>query len=280
MKICGLIRSLFMTKVISLAYITFKGGIRDRTIHTIVLLALLLLISTPLFSAFSMRQVVPVAVDYNLSTISFIGLLLSIFAGINLITKDIDKRSIYTVISLPISRSQYLIAKFLGLILLIVFSLFILTIFGSISIKLTAYLYPQDINSQIYWLKFFLSIFYIALKLIIIVSAVFLFSSFATSTFLPLVLSFIFYFIGESTEEVKTFIEGVGKERVSSVVKAVAQLAYYIFPNLSAYDLKPHAIYGLPLDYGNLLFVFLYGIFYTAIILTLSVMIFSRREFL
>jgi len=272
--------SNIMTKITSLAYITFKGGIRDRTIHTIVLLALLLLISTPLFSSFSMRQVVPVAVDYNLSTISFIGLLLSIFAGINLITKDIDKRSIYTVISLPLSRSQYLIAKFFGLVSLIFFSLIILTIFGSISIKLTSYLYPQDINSQIFWYKIFISIFYIYLKLIIITSAVFLFSSFATSTFLPLVLSFIFYFIGESIEEVKTFIEGVGKERVNPVVKAVAQFAYYIFPNLSAYDLKPHAIYGLPLDYGNLLFVFLYGIFYTAIILTISVMIFRRREFL
>ena len=272
--------SNIMTKITSLAYITFKGGIRDRTIHTIVLLALLLLVSTPLFSSFSMRQVVAVAVDYNLSTISFIGLLLSIFAGINLITKDIDKRSIYTVISLPISRSQYLIAKFFGLVSLIFFSLLILTLFGSISIKLTSYLYPQDINSQIYWLKFFLSIFYIALKLIIIVSAVFLFSSFATSTFLPLVLSFIFYFIGESIEEVKIFIEGVGKEKTSSIVKAIAQFAYYIFPNLSAFDLKVHAIYGLPLDYGNLLFVFLYSIFYTAIILTLSVMIFRRREFL
>ena len=269
-----------MNKILSLTYITFKGGIRDRTIHTIVLLALLLLISTPLFSSFSMRQVVQVAVDYNLSTISFIGLLLSIFAGINLITKDIDKRSIYTVISLPLSRSQYLIAKIFGLVSLIFFSLLILTIFGSISIKLTSYLYPQDINSQIFWYKIFISIFYIYLKLIIITSAVFLFSSFATSTFLPLVLSFIFYFIGESIEEVKTFIEGVGKERVNPVVKAVAQFAYYIFPNLSAYDLKPHAIYGLPLDYGNLLFVFLYGIFYTAIILTISVMIFRRREFL
>src|SRR3990172_8148189 len=138
-----------------------------------------------------------------MTKITSIGLLLSIFAGINLITKDIDKRSIYTVISLPISRSQYLIAKFFGLVSLIFSSLLILTLFGSISIKLTSYLYPQDINSQIYWLKFFLSIFYIALKLIIIVSAVFLFSSFATSTFLPLVLSFIFYFIGESIEEVK-----------------------------------------------------------------------------
>ena len=102
----------------------------------------------------------------------------------------------------------------------------------------------------------------------------------ATSTFLPLVLSFIFYFIGESIEEVKIFIEGVGKEKTSPIVKAVAQFAYYIFPNLSAFDLKAHAIYGLPLDYGNLLFVFLYSIFYTAIILTLSVMIFRRREFL
>ncbi|MBI3815732.1 MAG: hypothetical protein HY279_14850, partial [Nitrospinae bacterium] len=174
----------------------------------------------------------------------------------------------------------YLVAKFFGLVSIIFFSLSILTVFGGISILLTSYLYPQGINSEIFWYKFFLSIFYIALKLIIIVSAVFLFSSFATSTFLPLVLSFIFYFIGESTEEVKTFIEGIGKEKTSPVVKAVAQFAYYIFPNLSAFDLKSHAIYGLPLDYSNLIFVFSYGVFYAGIVLTISVIIFSRREFL
>ncbi|MEK6589217.1 MAG: ABC transporter permease [Nitrospinota bacterium] len=269
-----------MVKIKSLSFITFKGGIRDRTILGIVLLAFLLLISTPLFSSFSMRQILAVAVDYNLSTISFIGIILSIFAGINLIARDIDRRSIYTVISLPISRSQYLIAKFLGLVFIIIFSLLILTIFGSISILLTSHLYPQDLNSDIHWYKFFLSIFYIILKLIIITSAVFLFTSFTTSPFLPLILSFIFYFIGESTEEVKTFIEGIGREKTSPIIKAVAQFAYYIFPNLSAFDLKPHAIYGLPLDYRALFFVFLYGIFYTGVILTLSVIIFSRREFL
>jgi ABC-type transport system involved in multi-copper enzyme maturation permease subunit len=271
---------LKMNKIKSLAFITFKGGIRDRTILGIVILAFLLLISTPLFSSFSMRQILAVAVDYNLSTISFIGIILSIFAGINLIARDIDRRSIYTVISLPISRSQYLIAKFLGLVYIIIFSSFILTLFGSISILITSHLYPQDLNSDIHWYKFFLSIFYIILKLIIITSSVFLFTSFATSTFLPLILSFIFYFIGESTEEVKVFIEGIGKEKISPLIKAVAQFAYYIFPNLSAFDLKPHAIYGLPLDYMALFFVFLYGIFYTGVILTLSVIIFSRREFL
>lgn len=269
-----------MKKILTLAYITFKGGIRDRTIHGIVILAFLLLISTPLFSSFSMRQVIAVAVDYNLSTISFIGILLSVFAGINLITKDIDRRSIYTVVSLPISRSQYLIAKFLGLMCIIFFSLIILAIFGGISVILTSYLYPQDINSEIYWYKLFLSVFYTGLKLLIITSAVFLFSSFATSTFLPLALSFIFYFIGESTEEVKIFIEGIGKEKISPIVKIIAQFAYYIFPNLSAFDLKPHAIYGLPLDYSNLIYIFFYGIFYTGIILTLSIIIFGKREFL
>jgi ABC-type transport system involved in multi-copper enzyme maturation permease subunit len=271
---------LKMNKIKSLAFITFKGGIRDRTILGIVILAFLLLISTPLFSSFSMRQILAVAVDYNLSTISFIGIILSIFAGINLIARDIDRRSIYTVISLPISRSQYLIAKFLGLVYIIIFSSFILTLFGSISILITSHLYPQDLNSDIHWYKFFLSIFYIILKLIIITSAVFLFTSFATSPFLPLILSFIFYFIGESTEEVKTFIEGIGREKTSPIIKAVAQFAYYIFPNLSAFDLKPHAIYGLPLDYSALFYIFLYGIFYTGVILTLSVIIFSRREFL
>src|SRR3990172_4239248 len=97
--------SNMMTKIISLSYITFKGGIRDRTLFSIFILAL--------------------------------ALLLSIFVGNNLIAKDIDRRSIYTIISLPIKRTEYLIGKFIGLVLLLFISIIILSIFSFIAVYFT-----------------------------------------------------------------------------------------------------------------------------------------------
>ena len=273
--------SNMMTKITSLAYITFKGGIRDRTLFSIFILALTLILSIPLLSSFSMRQVAVVACDFSLSITSFIGLLLTIFVGNNLIAKDIDRRSIYTVISLPIKRTEYLIGKFIGLILLLFISIIILSIFSFIAVYFTEILYPQEINFTISWLNFIIANVFIFFKLIIIASVVFLFSTVATSSFLPLALTIIFYFVSESVEEVKAFVETTtGKERVSLPVIYVAKFVFYIFPNFEAFNFKQHTIYSLSIDSLNLLYLSSYSLLYTSIIIIISILSFQKREFI
>src|SRR5512144_731443 len=102
-----------------IALITFKEGIRNRALYGITLFALLLFGVTALVATMIPREVGKVSVDMALSTISFAGLLIVLFVGINLLAKDLDKRTIYTVLSRPISRSQYIIGKFFGMVLLI-----------------------------------------------------------------------------------------------------------------------------------------------------------------
>ena len=269
-----------MKNVLLLSYITLKGGIKDRTLFGIFILALALILSIPLLSSFSMRQVAVVACDFSLSITSFIGLLLTIFVGNNLIAKDIDKRSIYTIISLPIKRTEYLIGKFIGLILLLFISIIILSIFSFIAVYFTGLLYPQEINFTISWLNFIIANVFIFFKLIIIASVVFLFSAVATSSFLPLALTIIFYFVSESVEEVKAFIETTtGKERVSLPLIYVAKFVFYIFPNFEAFNFKQHTIYSLPIDSLNLFYLSAYSLLYSAIIILIAILSFQKREF-
>ena len=270
-----------MKNVLLLSYITLKGGIKDRTLFGIFILALALILSIPLLSSFSMRQVAVVACDFSLSITSFIGLLLTIFVGNNLIAKDIDKRSIYTIISLPIKRTEYLIGKFIGLILLLFISIIILSIFSFIAVYFTGILYPQEINFTISWLNFIIANVFIFFKLIIIASVVFLFSAVATSSFLPLALTIIFYFVSESVEEVKAFIETTtGKERISLPVIYVAKFVFYIFPNFEAFNFKQHTIYSLSIDSLNLLYLSSYSLLYTSIIIIIAIFSFQKREFI
>src|SRR3972149_5590549 len=107
-----------MTAVWSVALITFKEGIKNRVIFGIFIIALLLFAATTILITLFMRDIVKVAVDLSLYTVYFAGLLTLLFIGVNLFGKDLDKRTIYMVISRPISRSEYLIGKFSGIVML------------------------------------------------------------------------------------------------------------------------------------------------------------------
>ena len=104
-----------MKSVISLAIITFKEGIRNRALFGIGLLALFVLGLNLAVAGFFMRDIGKVTVDMNISALSFAGLLLIFFVGVNLMAKDIDRKTIHLVLSKPISRRQYIFGKFFGI---------------------------------------------------------------------------------------------------------------------------------------------------------------------
>ena len=189
-----------------IAFITFKEGIRNRALYGISLIALLLLGANPFISGMIPRNIGKVAVDIALSTISFSGLLVVLFIGINLMAKDLDKRTIYMVLSRPLSRSQYIVGKFLGLVMLIVTTVFILTVFASLSIFLIKLSAPNFFE-RFSWTSLYLATCFIMLMLILLAALSFFFASFTSTSFITLVLTLISYIIGQSISDVKALVE-------------------------------------------------------------------------
>ena len=146
-----------MTAVWSVALITFKEGIKSRVIFGIFIIALLLFAATTVVITLFMRDIVKVAIDLSLSTVSFAGLLTLLFIGVNLFGKDLDKRTIYMVISRPVSRSQYLIGKFSGIVLLTFVVVAFLGILSAVPVILSKrfYYYPE---ARFDWWIFFIAI--------------------------------------------------------------------------------------------------------------------------
>jgi ABC-type transport system involved in multi-copper enzyme maturation permease subunit len=266
-----------MKKIAAIVKVTFLGGVRDRTLFGIFILGLLLLLTIPVFSYFSMRQTTEVAAGYGLSLISLIGLLLTVFMGGNLISRDIDRKGIHTVVSLPISRSQYMVGKFIGLALLLLTSLLILYLLAGLAIFLTERQYPP--SQPLHWQTYFLVILLEYVVLLVISAISVLFNSFATSTFLPMALTLAVYCIGQSTALVKDYLEKAPEAKViSPLVAVLAKGSYYLFPNLSAFDIKNGFVYSLPLDLQNLAMVVAYGLFYLMVVMFLATHFFARRD--
>jgi ABC-type transport system involved in multi-copper enzyme maturation permease subunit len=268
-----------MTILWPIALITLKEGIRNRAFYGITIIALMLSIANFLICSMIMQEVGKVAVDIALSTISFSGLLIVFFVGINLMAKDLDKRTIYMLLSRPISRSQYIIGKFAGMILLIVSAVLCVSIIAMLSVLVIKMSYPGYFP-RFSWSMVLLAISFITLSLVLLSALSFLFASFTTSSFISLVLTMIAYFIGQSVGDVKTLVEApeVAGLHTSTLTVKLVQAAYYLFPNLSIFDIKTQAAHAIPLSLSYILWATVYGLFYTALVISGAALIFRRRE--
>ncbi len=264
-----------------IALITFKEGIRNRALYGITLFALMLFGATALVATMVPREVGKVSVDMALSTISFTGLLIVLFVGINLMAKDLDKRTIYTVLSRPISRSQYIVGKFFGMVLLIALTMGILSLLAMAAIVLLKMAHAADNFTRFSWQLIILADGLTVLMLILLSAISFLFASFTSSSFITLVLTIITYIIGQSLSGVKALVESPQEVgiTVSPVTIKMVQAAYYLFPNLSLFDIKLQASHALSVPSSFVIWTVVYGIVYIALSITLAALIFRKKEF-
>jgi len=258
--------------------VAIKGGIRDRVLAAMMVVGLLLLLSTPVVALFSMRQVLALATSYSLSIISLMGLLLTLFIAMSLLAKDLEQRHVYTVCSLPISRSAYLLGKFVGFAVLILWAVVILGCFSAAALFVLERMYPSA--RGFVWGTFVVGLWFQYWVFLIVGAITVLFSTVATSHFLPLALSVGLYFGGYSTEAVRYFIRSAtGQKELGSAVQWFGDVVYWILPNFSAFDLKAQIIYGVALNAKDVLLTQLYAVGYLGVLLVLSTLAFSRREF-
>jgi len=268
-----------MSTLLPIALITYKEGIRNKAFFGVSLVALLLLCAGALISIMVPQEMGKAAVDMALSVISFSGLLVVFFVGINLMAKDLDRRTIYMVLSRPISRSQYIIGKFIGMLFLIVMTMLFVSLLAIILLFLLKMGYP-DRFERFSWSLVLLAAFLSTLGLVLLSSLSILFASFTSASFVTSALTVVVYIIGQSLGDMKTLVETpqsfpVG---ISPFIVKLVQTVYYIFPNLSLFDIKMQAAHNLSPSFSYIVWTALYGLFYTCVAITLAALIFKKKE--
>jgi ABC-type transport system involved in multi-copper enzyme maturation permease subunit len=265
-----------MEQIFNQTAITVRRIVRDRLLHAVLGVALLLILLVPLFSVFSMRQVQELAVTLSLAAIALTLLVLALLLGSSSVWRDVERRYTAAVLSLPISRSAYLLGRFLGIALFIVTSGVILGLVAVPVIILSAAQYPSAI--PLHWATYGAAVAASILKGVLLTAVAFLFSSLSTSFYLPFFATAGLYLAGSASQEVYEFVTGKFGATMNPVSLALVKGAYYIVPNFSAFNLQTQAIYGLPLSGAGLFLAFAYFLVYTAILLSVSVRVFASRE--
>lgn len=264
-------------RVFSLVILTFKEGVRERALFGIGLFALLLMLASLVVVSLFMRDLHKVAVDINLSAITFAGLMLTFFVSINLMAKDIDKYTIYCVLSKPISRSEYILGKFFGIMLLIVSAFAILTLCSSMTIFIIKTQYSEWFKSFA-WAGFYKAVYSEILMFAILNSIIIFFSTITTSSFITLLFSISAYAAGQTIEEVVLYLKTQPDIILTDAIETIIDICQYILPNLAAFDLKTKAAHALPISWHYLTGITVYSILYSLILLIFASIIFNKRE--
>lgn len=270
-----------MKAVLSLAIITFKEGIRNRSLFGIALVALFLFGLNITVAGFFMRDIGKVTVDMNLSALTIAGLLLVFFVGVNLMAKDIDRKTIHLVLSKPLGRAHYIWGKYLGIQFFVTVSLLLLAGCSSLTVLLLKSMYPAYFGGFT-WPIFFVAILFVLVKFWVLGAVVIFFSSLTTSSLITLIFSLGAYLAGVTIEEVVFYLKtemAAQEQLISESLKNFIEAITWILPNFAAFDFSLEAAHGLALDSERLFGVFSYGVLYSVILLLLASLIFSRREF-
>lgn len=226
-----------------------------------------------------MRDILKVTLDICLSVVSVGGLMVPFFLAITLLSRDIEQRTIYTILARPVSRGTYILGKFIGLGLLTSLIIGILTCTTLLAVWGATQIYPDDIFERLSVSLIILSSFMTLLGILTLNSTVVLWCCVTTSSFLATLLTLATYIVGQTVEDLVHFVSvQIPNVEISPAVKTVLNATMYIFPNLAAFDFKQQAAYGLVISFQEVFFVAVYGCAYIAVILLIAVLYFNKRD--
>lgn len=255
-------------RTVAMAKNVFQEVIRDRILYIIPLYALILAIAFRAIPELTVTSSDKIFLDFGLATMNIIGLIVAIFIGTGLVNKEIEKRTILVLIAKPISRSELIASKYLGLSAIIAVLIVIMTMIYLGFLQIGKISYPMT--------SIFLATLFMFFQLCLITAVAITLGVF-TSSLIATALTYAVYLMGNITQD----LLALGKLSSNPTMERITQSLYLILPDLSRLDLKNDAVYGLQAlpDTITLIINAVYGLLYSFMLLAFAILIFLRREF-
>jgi ABC-type transport system involved in multi-copper enzyme maturation permease subunit len=256
-----------MRNVPTVAANTFREAVRDRVLYNLVFFALVMIGAAILVGQISIGIERDVIVSLGLTAISVIGIFIALFLGVALVSKEMDKRTLYALLAKPVKRWEFLLGKFFGLVMT-------LTV-NTAAMAAGLYIALWSVHrawqpSDIYILT---AVYLILLKLALIVALALLFSCF-TTPFLAILFTAGMYIAGLLAGDLRT-VHGI--ELDPGTLRLMRGISY-VLPNFENFNVMGAVVHGRGVPAAMVWQATLYAILYIAIVLTGAAMVFSRRN--
>lgn len=268
-----------MRAISSVAVNVFRESVRDRVPYNLVLFAVLLIASSYLLGQLTAGQDVKIIKDLGLAATSVFGLFIAIFIGIGLVAKEVERRSVYSLLSKPVRRSELVVGKYLGLVLTLAVNVLFMTIVWYGVLAYYNVITPEIARGG--WEgpatdpRMLIAVGLIFVQLMLVTAIAVFFSTFSTSPMLSALFTFGLFVAGHFTADLRNFESVVS----SKPLAALARGLYYVLPNMAIFDVKSAVVHVRPIGSAYVVSALVYGLLYMLALLLASVVIFRRRDF-
>ncbi len=267
-----------MSAIRVIAVNVFRESVRDKVLYNLVFFAILLMGASYLLGQLTAGQDVKIIKDLGLAATSIFGLFIAVFIGIGLVSKEVERRSIYSLLSKPIERYQLVVGKYLGLTLTLAVNLTVMAV--ALYVVLWYMAWVAGPAAAAAWdapaldpaLLKAIALTFVELA---IVTAVALFFSTFSTPMLSAALTFGLFVAGRFSADLRNFNDVVDAPAAAFLAKAL----YWALPNLGPFDVRAQVVHGQPVTAGYMLLTSAYGLLYIAALIVAAVAVFSRRDF-
>jgi ABC-type transport system involved in multi-copper enzyme maturation permease subunit len=262
----------------AIAINVFRESVRDKVLYNLVLFAILMIGASYLIGQLTAGQDVKIIKDLGLSAISMFGLFIAVFIGIGLVSKEVERRSIYALLAKPVHRYQIVLGKYAGLMLTLAVNVAIMA--GALYAVLVYTSWGVSDASQRAWdapaldpalLK---AVALMLVELMLITAMALFFSTFSTPM-LSAAFTFGLFIAGHFSADLRNFDQVVD----SPAAVRLARGLYWILPNLAQFDVKAQVVHGQPVPLGYMALATGYAALYVSMLLAIAMFVFSRRDF-
>jgi ABC-type transport system involved in multi-copper enzyme maturation permease subunit len=253
------------TRMLAIATNTVREAVRSRVLYVLLFFAITLLLFGIVLSSLSYVESDRILQDVALAAMRVFGVAIAIFVGVNLIHKEVDRRTVYTILSKPLTRSEFLLGKYTGLVF---------TIWLQLGIMVASFLGVCALTGAEVGAGHYAAFLLLAGELALIVAVATLFSSFST----PMLSSFFtggLWVAGHLTRDLRD----IGARSKVEWIQDAGVWLHRLLPDLSSFNLTIEAVHGLPVTAADVVVPLVYGAGYATLLLLMATVIFDRRDF-
>jgi ABC-type transport system involved in multi-copper enzyme maturation permease subunit len=251
-------------RVMAVASNTFRETIRERVLYNLVFFAILMTLSGLLLGRLSIRQDEKIIKDLGLAAMDVFGTVIALFVGVQLVGKEIERRSLFPLLAKPLGREEFLAGKAAGLAFTLLVNVGVMTLGLYLTLLLTGRALDPALLKAAYG---------IYLGLLLVMALALMFST-LTSSAVASICTFVAVVAGRYSDVIRNM-----KEVGADVPNGLTQVLYWVLPNFRNFDFKNAVVYALPVPPGTLALVTLYAIVYLVVVLTIAMAVFRSKDF-
>jgi ABC-type transport system involved in multi-copper enzyme maturation permease subunit len=258
-------------RVLAIARNTFREAVRNKILYSLLFFAVLLIASAVAMGGLTLHEEIRMTRDVGLFGIDLFGVVIAIFVGVNLLYKELDLKTVYTILPKPIYRWEFVLGKWLGMVMTLAVQMAVMgaVLAATLAVQGARFDVP---TAKALWLLF--------VNVVMVTSIAVLFSAFS-SPFLSGFFAFGFFVVGRSVPEIRSLAAtgGAALRTAVDVGTAVLPNLHLFYPSGTIIGAEHVSVHARLVGADYLLSTTAYGLGYSTVVLVLAMLIFRKRDF-